>query len=223
MPMMPTDPRFIEAIGLALLESNPMSFDRVDDREVRRALNAIKRAGTPAGSALRDALTRKHFLCACLDFTEDLAQEQLIVGYGYRYGNTTDIVRIHRVLGKERSVSIPEYVDREIRRHHRHSTDAEVIVFHNHPRTGDEPELLYILKSLLDDLPIASHADRLVLQRHAIDTIGVLRHLLQQGRVLFFLGESGFVKEFRLPVVLPLLSHLSRLKTQQQPQPERDT
>jgi hypothetical protein len=33
---------------------------------------------------LRYAVSRKHFLCGCLDFTDPLEEEHLIVGYGYR-------------------------------------------------------------------------------------------------------------------------------------------
>ena len=70
----------------------------------------------------------------CLDFTETLPEEHLIVGYGYRYGKTTKVERLHHVAGEERSVSIPPYLREEIRRHHFQRTDAEVIIFHNHPR-----------------------------------------------------------------------------------------
>jgi hypothetical protein len=216
---MPTDPKLIEAVVLALVESDPLNFERVDEYEVTRATNAIKRAGTPTGRTLRDTVTRKHFLCACLDLTEHLTEERLIVAYGYRRANTTDVGKIHHVRGQARSVSVPKYVEEEIRKHHRHATDAEVIVFHNHPRTGDEPDLLYILKSLLDDLPIASSGDRIVLQRHGLNTVTLLRRFLGQGRVLFFLGESGYVREFRLPRVLPLLSILSQMSAQQRPGP----
>jgi hypothetical protein len=35
-------------------------------------------------------------------------------------------------------------------------------------------------------------------------------------RFFFYLGESGFVKEFRLPPLLPLLEQLNGLNAQQQ-------
>jgi hypothetical protein len=214
--MMPAEPKIIEAIILACLEPNPVNFRCVDEIEVKGAKTAIKRAATERCAAFRFPVTRKHFLCGCLDFTEHLPEEHLIVGYGRRCGSTTDIDRVHHVAGERRRVAIPDYVRSEIRRHHFQRSDAEVVVFHNHPRTGHEPEWFYTLKSLLQDLPIASNDDRRELQRHAFNPVGLFRQFFGQGQVLFYLGESGFVKEFRLPPLLPYLEQLNRLNAQQQ-------
>lgn len=211
----PTDPKLIEAIILACLEKNPIDFQKVDETEVKRVRAAVKRATTAKGAAFQYAITRKHFLCGCLDFTESLPEEHLIIGYGYRHGNTTIIERVHHAAGEQRRVSIPDYIRAEIRRHHFHRSDAEVIVFHNHPRTGDEPEWFYTLKSLVQDLPIASNEDRRTLQHHAFNAAGLLRQLFGQGRVLFYLGESGFVKQFLLPPLIPFLEQLNRMNAQQ--------
>ena len=212
---MPSDSKLVEAVILACLERNPIDFRRVDDSEVKRVQGAIKRATTAKGATFRYPVTRKHFLCGCLDFTDRLSEEHLIVGYGYRYGNTTDIERVQHVPGAQRQVGIPDYVRAEMRRHHFHRSDAEVIVFHNHPRTGDEPEWFYTLKSLLQDLPIASNADRKQLQHHAFNSVGLFRQFFGQGQVLFYLGESGFVKQFLLPPLLPFLEQLDRTHAQQ--------
>ncbi len=217
--MMPADPKVIEAVILACLEKNPVDFRNVEKQEIERVQAAIKRATTPKGTAFRYPVTRKHFLCGCLDFTERLPEEHLIVGYGYRYGRTTDVERVHHVAGEERRVSVPDYIRKEIRRHHFHRSDAEVIVFHNHPRTGNEPEWFYTLKSLLQDLPIASNDDRIVLQHHALNAVALFRQFFGQGQVLFYLGESGLVKEFRLPPLLPFLEQLNRLNVQQGARP----
>ena len=165
---------------------------------------------------MRFPVSRKHLLCACLDSTDRLDVEHLIVGYGYRYANSSTIERIHHVVGEQRRVSVPAHIRSEIRRHHFHRSDAEVIVFHNHPRTGNEPEWFYTLKSLVQDLPIASNDDRKELQHHAFNPVGLFRQFFGQGQVLFYLGESGFVKEFRLPPLLPFLEQLNRLNAQQQ-------
>lgn len=207
--MIPKDSEVIEAVILACLERNPIDFRKVDDSEVRRAKAAIKRATDQKGAVFRAPVTRKHFLCGCLDFTEWLAEEHLIVGYGYRHGNTTDVSRVHHVGGEDRRVVIPDYVREEIRRHHFHRSNAEVIIFHNHPRTGNEPEWFFTLKALLEDLPIASMDDRRQLQQHALNPVGLLRQFCGQGRVLFYLGESGFVKQFILPPMLPFLQQLN--------------
>jgi hypothetical protein len=137
--------------------------------DVPRVKAAIKRGVTEKGAVFRPAVNRNPFLCGCLDFTESLPEEHLIVGYGYRYGRTTEVERVQHVAREERRVSIPDYVRKEIRRHHFHRSDAEVIVFHNHPRTGHEPEWFYTLKSLLQDLPIASNDDRQQVQLHAVN------------------------------------------------------
>lgn len=202
----------IEALVLTCMEKNPIDFRSVDEKEVKRALAAIKRNSSTKPAALHFEVTRKHFLCACLDFTEKLAEEHLIVGYGYRYGSTTDILNIHHVGGQERFVSVPDYIRQEIQRHHFHRTDGEVVIFHNHPRTGNEPEWLYTLKALISDIPIPSGMDRNQLQHHALNPVGLLRQLFGQGRVLFFLGESGLVKEFNLPRLMPFLEQMRSKK-----------
>ena len=216
---MSADPTIVEAVILACLERKPIDFQRVDEGEVKRVRAAIKRANADRGAAFQYRVTRKHFLCGCLDFTENLPEEHLIVGYGFRHGNTTDIERIHHVGGEQRRVAVPDYIRAEIRRHHFHRSDAEVIVFHNHPRSGYEPEWFYTLKSLLQDLPIASNDDRRVFQHHAFNPVGLFRQFFGQGQVLFYVGESGFVKEFRLPPLLPFLEQLNRLNDQQEPNP----
>jgi len=210
-----TDPKLIEAVILACLEKNPIDFQKVDETEVKRVRAAVKRATTAKGATFKYTVTRKHFLCGCLDLTDNLPEEHLIVGYGYRHGNTTVIERVHRVAGEQRRVSIPDYIRAEIRRHHFHRSDAEVIVFHNHPRTGNEPEWFYTLKSLVQDLPIASTDDRRTLQHHAFNSVGLLRQFLGQGQVLFYLGESGLVKQFLLPPLLPFLEELNRMNAPQ--------
>jgi hypothetical protein len=211
---MTTDPKIVEAVLLACLEKNPVDFRGIDEQEVRRVAAAIKRATSPKGSSFKYRVTRKHFLCGCLDFTDKVPEEHLIVGYGLHYRNTTDIERVHHVPGEQRLVSIPGYIREDIRRHHFHRSDAEVIVFHNHPRTGSEPEWFYTLKSLLEDLPIAWNDDRRVLQHHALNPVALFRQFFGQGQVLFYLGESGFVKEFRLPPILPYLEQLNRRNSQ---------
>jgi hypothetical protein len=107
MNTMNLDPRLIEGVILACMEKNPVDFRKVDDAEVKRAVAAIKRATAAKGAALQYQMSRKHFLCGCLDFTDRLEEEHLIVGYGYRYRNTTDIERVHHVAGEQRRVVFP--------------------------------------------------------------------------------------------------------------------
>ena len=217
--MIPNDPKLIEAVILACVEPNPLTFRAHDEEDVSRVRAAIKRGLTSKGAVFRDPVNRNAFLLGCLDFTETLPEEHLIVGYGYRHGKTTKVERLHHVAGEERSVSIPLYVREEIRRHHFQRTDAEVIIFHNHPRLGTEPDWFYTLKSLLQDLPIASTADRNQLQHHALNSVAFLRQLFDQGRVLFYLGESGFMKEFKLPHLLLFLERINAMNSQPKGRP----
>ena len=215
--MLTREQQLIEAVILACLEKNPITFRAEHEDDVPRVRAAIKRGTHAKGAAFRPPVNRNPFLCGCLDFTENLPEEHLIVGYGYRHGRTTEVVKLHHVVGQERSVSVPAYIREEIRRHHFHRSDAEVIVFHNHPRAGDEPEWFYTLKSLLQDLPVASNDDRKELQHHAFNPVGLFRQFFGQGQVLFYLGESGFVKQFQLPQPLPFRDQLNRMNEQHGP------
>ena len=213
---MSAEQQLIEAVILACLEKNPITFRPEHEDDVPRVRAAIKRGTSANGAGFRSPVNRNPFLCGCLDFTEHLPEEHLIVGYGYRYGPRTEVVKLHHVAGEERRVSVPANIREEIRRHHFHRSDAEVIMFHNHPRTGDEPEWFHTLKSLLQDLPVASNADRRQLQHHTFKAVGLFRQFFGQGRVLFYLGESGFVKQFQLPPILPFLDQLNQLNVHQE-------
>jgi len=201
-------PEILEAVVLSCLESNPISFRRVDELEVKRVRAAIRRATVVEGASLRYTATRNVFLSACLDMTDKAEEEYLVVGYGLRSGSTTHIEKVEHIVGERCRVTIPDRVSREIQRHHFHRSDAEVVVFHNHPRTGGEPVWFHTVKSLIQDIPIASGADRRQLEIHAFNPVGLARQLVGQGCVRFFLGESGYVKEFRVPRLLPWLDKM---------------
>jgi hypothetical protein len=99
-------------------------------------------------------------------------------------------------------VPIPELVERSIRQHGSSDSKAEVVVFHNHPANP--------MNLVLDNLPLTSRTDRHALERLALRPSQICRSLSGGGRVLCYLGENGFVKQFRLP---PLQSVLARLQT----------
>ena len=63
----------------------------------------------------------------------------------------------------------------------------------------------HILGFLLDNVPLAVRTDRLLLGARTINPHQLVSRLLGQGRVLFYLGENGFVKEFRLPSIVALI------------------
>jgi hypothetical protein len=203
---MQANTKLIEDILLACLDKRPIDFGRVDEAEVGRAKRAIQKSNGPKLRSFRDPMNRNHFLCGCLDATEDKPEEHLIVGYGNSVGRTTAIGRVHHIVGAQRSVGIPDYVHREIIRHHAHRSTAEVVIFHNHPRTGLEPAWFYVVKALIRDLPIPSRADRMQLQNYAFSVLGIARQLTGQGGIRFYLGESGYVREFSLPLISTLIA-----------------
>lgn len=204
--MIPNDPKLVEAILLACVEPNPIAFKSADENDVLRVTAAIKRGTTPKGAKFREPVNRNPFLLGCHDFTETLPKEHLIVGYGCRSGSTTKVDSLHHVVGEDRSIQIPVYVREEIRRRHYRRTDGEIVIFHNHPRLGSEPDWLYTVKALIEDLPIASDADRRELQHHTLTPVALIRQFFGRGRILFYIGESGFVKQFLFPPLLPFLA-----------------
>jgi len=75
--------------------------------------------------------------------------------------------------------------------------DNELLIFHNHPYSP--------LSFLRNHLPLASRQDRRFVEARALHPQQFLRRLLGQGRILFYLGENGYVKEFNLPSVVAML------------------
>ena len=114
--------------------------------------SAIVAASGPPQFVPAAQLEQSRQQLAALQSHVEQAVDEYKSAYGYRYGKTTGVERLHHVVGEERNVSIPIYVHNEIRRHHHSETDAEVIVFHNHPRIGNEGDGLYFIKTILDDL-----------------------------------------------------------------------
>jgi hypothetical protein len=104
---------------------------------------------------------------------------------------------LHHAIGSADSLHLPIAVAQAMWQYHRQHDKTELLVFHNHPYNP--------LNFLFDNLPLPSRRDRLSLEAHALDPQQVVRSLLGQGRVRFYLGENGFVREFRLPSVVALL------------------
>lgn len=86
----------------------------------------------------------------------------------------------------------------ELDHHAAADTRSEAVIFHIHPRN--------VLNHLFDNLPLASNTDRKTLEHIAINVAQICRHLSGAGRVLFYLGENGFVREFRWPQLATILN-----------------
>lgn len=186
-----------ENFALGWFEPAPIHFTQTHEKAVPRVRAAIQSGGGAEPTRFSFPVNRNDFLCGCLDYTEAESIEVLIVGYGYRHGSTSKIHAVHSGRGAVDTVTIPLHVLRAMQRHHASSNKAEVIVFHNHPVNP--------LNLLLDNLPLASGTDRRALQNLALAPDQVARSLLGGGRVLCYLGENGFVKQFRLPTIQSML------------------
>ena len=181
-----------ESVLLASLEPAPLVDCYEDD--FRRALAAIGRGLRARSARFRVPVTRNAFLLACGDCTDGDRKEHLIVGYGRRHGSTTRVTALHHVLGDEHAVSVPHEIAHAMHTHFNSHPRNELLVFHNHP-----PHFLHFL---LDNFPLASAADRRQLEQRALSQEQLLRALQGDGRVLFYLGENGAVKQFCLPRLL---------------------
>ena len=190
-----------ESTLLNWVEPNSIQFGEEHEAEVPRVRAAIGRAaGGKKLARFRRLVNRNGFLLGCLDYTERRSVEHLIVGYGVRHGATTKIDSLHHVIGGSGSVAITPVVAHAMWNHYGRDQANEILLFHNHP--------LNLLNLLIDNLPLASQTDRITLETRALNQPQLLRSILGQGRVLFFLGENGFVKQFRLPSLLSLLERL---------------
>lgn len=188
----------VESALLGLLEPAPLRFSARHERDVPRIRAAIRRTNDGKLARLRDPVNRNVFLLGCLDYTEEEPLEHLLVGYGFRYGSTTKVDGVHHVVGAVGSVHLPPGMAHTMWEHYGQRADSELIVFHNHPYNP--------LNFLFDNLPLASRTDRIFLEARTMNLRQLVRLVLDQGRVLFYLGENGFVKQFSLPSLVALLS-----------------
>jgi hypothetical protein len=193
-----------EVVGSAvssIFDPAPLAFrpcDEVGVAPVRR----VCRMQVEGVQNLRTRLNRNAFLCDCLDFTEHEEFEHLIVGYGLKHARTTKISAIAHVSGTRDSVHIPIWIGDAINSHIADSYGAEVLIFHNHPTN--------LLNTLFDNTPLPSGADRQVLVAHLLEPLIAIKAFVGGGRFRSYLGENGFVREFRTPELLSLLENLDR-------------
>jgi hypothetical protein len=187
-----------ESALLSCFEPKPIS-SWYDD-ELPRARQAILRARDGNLARFRNQVNRNAFLVACRDYAEQKPEEHLIVGYGFRHGSTTKVESLHHVVGQTNTVHLPMNVAHAMWDFYEQHESNELLVFHNHPYNP--------LNFLLDNWPLTSRQDRLFLQARGLNPPQLVRRMLGQGRILFYLGENGYVKEFRLPSVVALLDRV---------------
>lgn len=186
-----------ESAFLSCLEPNPIGFTAAHQEDVPRVRAAIRRGLNGQLARFRTPPNRNAFLLGCLDYTELRAEEHLIIGYGFRHGSTTKVESLHHAVGDSGTVSLPNGAAHAMWDHFQQHESNELLIFHNHP--------LNPLNILFDNLPLASQQDRIFVEARSVNPLHVIRHLLSQGRTLFYLGENGYVKQFRWPSLLKLL------------------
>jgi len=129
------------------------------------------------------------------------AEEHLIIGYGLRYGSTTKIESLHHAPGKTGSVHLSNTIAHTMWQYYQQDNKNDLLVFHNHP--------LNPLNLLADNFPLVSNADRIFIETRAMNVQQLIQQISDGGRILFYLGENGFVKQFSLPRLSFILSRLS--------------
>ncbi len=184
-----------ESAILGCLEPNPISGCYED--ELARVRRAIGRARDGRLARFRDHVNRNGFLVGCGTYARTRPEEHLLIGYGFRHGSTTKVESLHHAVGTAGSVSLSTTMAHAMWDNYRQHEANELLIFHNHPYNP--------LNFLLDNLPLPSTADRAFLGARAINPHQIVRALLGQGRVLFYLGENGFVRQCRLPRIRALL------------------
>jgi len=189
-----------ESALLGSSEPNPIRFNNRHEADVMRVRAKLAGARDGRLGRFRSPVNRNGFLLGCLDYTQLRAEEHLIVGYGFRHGSTTKIESLHHITGSTYEVAIPLHVSHALWDHYGQNEENEVVLFHNHPKN--------LLGQLLDCFPLPSVADRLTLEARALQPVQLLRRLLGQSRVMFFLQQNGFVKEFTLPSVRAILARM---------------
>lgn len=177
---------------LSLFEPNPVNLTAVKELEVTRAKKAINLAnGVTAARFNESPINRSSFLAACFEATYDEPIEHLIVGYGFKYRNTTKVSYLHHVIGDKGSVTPTVSISDKMRTHTTEVRRGEVLIFHNHPQ--------WFLNILTDNLPLASSADRTIAAQLKFNSFQLLKSFFGTGDVKLYVGENGYVKEFVLP------------------------
>jgi hypothetical protein len=199
--------RALGSLALEITESailgcfEPKPISTCYDDELPRVRQAILRARDGKLARFRNPVNRNAFLIACRDYGDQKPEEHLIIGYGYRHGSTTKLESLHHVIGQNSRVNLPDNIAHAMWDFYSQHESNELLVFHNHPYNP--------LNFVFDNWPLTSRKDRLFLEARGLSPPDLLRRILGQGRILFYLGENGYVKEFRLPSIVSLVHRLA--------------
>ena len=183
---------------VSLFDPKPITWSGQHERDLRRIRPVIERATAETSTEFKKPENRNSFLLACLDLTEHEPVEHLIVGYGIRHGSTTRVASVHHAIGSQHQVQPSGTMARTMLGHGSTAPKNELVVFHNHPHN--------VINLLVDNVPLASNKDRKTLEDLALNLVQMCRLLSGAGRILFYLGENGFVREIRWPRLETILN-----------------
>jgi len=177
-------------------DPQPVRFKRTDEAGIGPLRTGCNK---PFGTlhSFRSQLNRNAFLRGCAEFTHEAPVEHLIVGLGFLHGSTTVVESMFHTVGDANSVNIPPEFATAIQVHILSEHGNEVLLFHSHPRN--------VLNAVFDNSPLPSGVDRRALVGFHSDLRVLGKALVGGGRVRFYLGENGYVREFRTPDLLPLM------------------
>lgn len=191
----------LDASLTSVLDPNPIRFRKQNEKGIKPIhINMKKQEGKTYN--LQPHLARNDFLYGCLDFTEKEPIEHLIVGYGMARGRSSTLEAIHHIIGRTGQVQVPHDLLNIFQRYILSKPRNQIVIFHNHPTNW--------VNTTFDNLPMASTADRrLMLTTKYLQPFIAIKELLGLGGVQYFIGENGFVREFRMPSILQIINILS--------------
>ncbi|MBI5487426.1 MAG: hypothetical protein HY905_08850 [Deltaproteobacteria bacterium] len=181
----------------AHFDPGPIRFTQADEAGVRVVRDACVHG---AGSVvrLRRPLNRNAFLLGCFNVTAGAPVERVIAGFGWRKGSTTTVAAVATWTGSAGAVGIPRSFLSDAQGYFLQDRANEVILYHNHPAN--------VVNALFDNEPLASGTDRATLVNLHQNPLVLVKTLFGGGRFRFYLGENGYVREFRMPDILRLLA-----------------
>lgn len=173
------------------------------DRKDSGVVTATLRALPDTWHKLQRQVSLYEFLCACRAFTGKLPVEYLVGVLGYNKAKGLKLARLYNSVGNANSVAVPPELEAAIKAHLISDHQAEAVVFHNHPPTK--------LHAILNHGPLASRAYRQVWLNWQKNLPLLVKRVLGGGRVHFYLGENGSVREFDAPSLRDVWGYLSKL------------
>lgn len=189
--------RELSSIASSIFDPDPIAFRAADEAGVR----PVRKACVINGDGLRKLsvdLNRNAFLCGCLDFTEHESIEHLIIGLGRKFRSTTKIQSLFHTTGSSRAVALPQSFKDIVGDFVMNDEGASILIFHNHPMND--------IRRLLDNSPLASDADR----KAMFELRSLSLRLARRNALHFYLGENGFVRQFRIPQLIDVLNTLTK-------------